>query len=187
MLWTLRELEQPYKIIRLDPFKGDTNTPDFRRLNPSGKIPVLLHGEEVLTESLAIMEYLNDISENRALTPTDPKEAYNYRKIIHYGLTEIEPYLWLAEQAGWLKAFYTWPEGTYEQAINMVKTNIGPIEQWTENREFIACSKFSLADIYYYHLITWAQRHNVTYTSGTANYLKQLERRAAFPAEMQPS
>ena len=141
VLWTLRELEHPYEIIRLEPFKGDTRTPDFKHLNPSGKIPVLVHGKNVLTESLAIMEYLNDISKDRALTPTDPEEAYNYRKIIHYGLTEIEPYLWLAEQAGRLKALYTWPAGTYAQAINMVKENVALIKAWTDDREFITRSE----------------------------------------------
>ena len=186
MLWTLKELDHPYEIIRLDPFKRETNTPEFRRLNPSGKIPVLTHGENVLTESLAIMEYLNDISEYRALTPANPNEAYNYRKVIHYGLTEIEPYVWLAEQASRLKTLYIWPEGTYEQAINMVKTNISLIDQWTENSEFIGCSKFSLADIYYYSLITWSQQHNINFSSKTENYLKQLEGREDFPQEMLP-
>ena len=137
VIWTLKELDYSYELIRLDPFKDEANTPEFRQLNPSGKIPVLLHGDKSLTESVAIMEYLNDISEQRALVPTNPDEAYNYHKVMSYGLTEIEPYMWLAEQASRLKQLYAWPDGTYEQAINMVKNNIGPVSEWTEGRAFI--------------------------------------------------
>lgn len=185
VVWTLKELDYPYELIRLDPFKGEASTPEFRYLNPSGKIPVLLHGEKILTESVAIMEYLNDISKQHALVPTGPDEAYHYHKVMSYGLTEIEPYMWLAEQASRLKQLYTWPDGTYEKAINMVKENIGPISQWTEGRAFIGGNQFSLADIYYYSLITWAQQHDgIQFSSATDHYLRQLEQREAFPAEM---
>ncbi|NOZ53687.1 MAG: glutathione S-transferase family protein [Gammaproteobacteria bacterium] len=184
VLWTLRELGYEYKVIRLNPFKGETRTPELSKLNPSKKIPVLVHGENVFTESLAIMEYLNDVSDSHSLAPEEPLEAFYYRKALHYGLTEIEPYLWVAEQSSRLKSLYNWPDGTYENAINQVNKNIGIVWQWVERSKYIASKEFSLADIYYYHLITWASQHNIEHLSGVRNYLSLLESRHAFPVEM---
>lgn len=186
VLWTLREFDYPHKVIRLDPFKGETRTEAFLDLNPARKVPVLCHGDDVYTESSAIMEYLNDISGTRKLIPSAPKAAFDYRKVVHYGLTEIEPYLWLAEQANRLKALYSWPDGTYEQAISRVKENIQRVWPWTEAGGYMVHGEFSLADIYYYHLITWAHQHDIEYPSGTRTYLELLQQRPAFPVEMLP-
>lgn len=149
-------------------------------------MPVLVHGNDVFTESLAIMEYLNDLSDSLKLIPSEPETAFNYRKVVHYGLTEIETYLWLAEQASRLKTLYSWPEGTYDTAIVRVKENISVVWQWAEPGAYIAGNKFTLADIYFYHLITWAKQHKIEHSSSVACYLKQLEDRPAFPAEMLP-
>jgi len=187
VLWTLREFDYPYKVIRLDPFKGETRTEDFLNLNPSRKMPVLCHDNDVFTESSAIMEYLNDISENQKLIPSEPKEVFNYRRVLHYGLTDIEPYLWVAEQASRLKALYSWPVGTYEGAIFRVKENISCVWRWAEAGGYIANGKFTLADIYFYHLITWEKQHNIEHSSSVSEYLKRLQERPAFPVEMLPN
>jgi glutathione S-transferase len=184
VLWTLRECDLPYEVVRLDPFKGEARTPEFLRLNPSGKVPVLVRGDEVLTESVAIMEYLNDFSQ-RGLIPSEPKAVYQYRKVVHYGLTEVEPYMWLSEQAKRLKRIYTWPDGTYEESINRVNESLQIVPQWLAGNEHICGDDFSLADIYYYHLLTWATQHeDIELPAGVNDYLRKLEKRAAFPEEM---
>lgn len=80
VLWALKEFDYSFEVVRLDPSKGEINTPEFIKLNPSKKVPVLVEGDKVLTESLAIMEYLNDISEATKLIPTEAVAAYDYRK-----------------------------------------------------------------------------------------------------------
>jgi glutathione S-transferase len=85
--------------------------------------------------------------------------------------------LWVAEQASRLKALYNWPEGTYEGAIFRVKENIGCVWQWAETGGYIANSEFTLADIYFYHLITWVKQHNIEYSSGVSGYLGLLQGR----------
>ncbi len=45
--------------------------PDFLRMNPSGKVPVLKADKLVLAESGAICEYLDEVHPEPALFPTD--------------------------------------------------------------------------------------------------------------------
>ena len=97
VIWVLNELKLDYKLVRLDPSKGDTSTPEFLKLNPGKKIPVLVHKDHVFTESLAIMEYLNRIANEGVLVPEKRDENYAFRNLIYYMLSEVEAYLWIAD------------------------------------------------------------------------------------------
>lgn len=186
VLWTLKEFNYSFDVVRLDPFKGETNTPEFVNLNPAKKMPVLVENEKVFTESLAIMEYLNDISEVTKLIPTEPDAAYDYRMKIHYGLTEIEPYLWIAEQSTRLKGLYDWPDGTYDSALSLLKSHLPVVFSWLKNNSYIAGDDFTLADIYFYTLLTWAQQNNFDVPEHVKTYITNLEKRSAFPKEALP-
>lgn len=187
VLWTLRELELPHRVVRLDPMKGETRTAEFLRLNPAAKIPVLIHGDRALTESVAIMEYLNDISPTQHLIPRGAADNYRFRRAMHFGLTEVEPYLWVADQAGRLKQVYRWPDGTREDSLEQLRRNIASVWQWVNPDGFIASEAFSLADIYFYQLITWANRHGVALPGNVQKYLECLGSRKRFPEEMRTS
>lgn len=187
VLWALKEFGYSFDVIRLDPAKGEINTPEFIKLNQAKKIPVLIEHEngheKILTESLAIMEYLNDSSDSIKLIPVEPAEAYDYRKKVHYGLTEIEPYLWIAEQSTRLKGLYDWPDGTNESTLSLLKSHLPVVFSWLENGTYIAAGEFTLADIYFYTLLTWAQQKNFDVPEHVNVYLKSLEQRSFFPKE----
>jgi glutathione S-transferase len=54
----------------LNPFQGDTRTPDFLGINPNAKIPALVDGDFKLWESNAIVAYLADKAGNTTFWPT---------------------------------------------------------------------------------------------------------------------
>ncbi|MGD8380255.1 MAG: glutathione S-transferase family protein [Gammaproteobacteria bacterium] len=63
--------------------------------SPSASVPVLVDGETVIFDSLAIMEYANDLSDG-ALLPRDPKERASARAFVawqHAGLSGLCPHL----------------------------------------------------------------------------------------------
>jgi maleylacetoacetate isomerase len=55
------------------------NSPQFRALNPSGLIPVLIDGTQVITQSLAIIEYLEETHPQPRLLPAAPLERAQVR------------------------------------------------------------------------------------------------------------
>jgi glutathione S-transferase len=59
-LWALEELGTPYRIEWLDTPKGEHRSPEYRRINPFGKIPGMTDGELALFESGAMVNYLFD-------------------------------------------------------------------------------------------------------------------------------
>ena len=56
-LWTLEEMGLPYRLELL-PFPPRARSPGYLEINPLGTIPLLIDGEERLTESAAIAQYL---------------------------------------------------------------------------------------------------------------------------------
>ena len=48
-----------YEIVSLQPSPDDLKVPEFLKLNPRGKVPVMQDGPVVLRESMAIMAYLD--------------------------------------------------------------------------------------------------------------------------------
>lgn len=58
--------------------------PEFRRRNPAGKVPVLKMGNKMLTESMAICEYLEDTFPDPALMPRTADGKYEVRRIVSW-------------------------------------------------------------------------------------------------------
>ncbi len=176
ILWLLNELGLDHQVIRITPR-------EIKKFNPLGKVPAIEHNGEIYTESLAIMEYLVSLTSRTDLVPFEGKEIYKFRNFIYYLLSEVESYLWVAQQASNLKAFYTWPEGTYSESILRVKNNITPLYTQLSSSGYV-CSRFTIADIYAYHVFTWVQSHGLMLPESVLEYLKNLEKRSSFPIEM---
>lgn len=56
----IEELGVPCERVKLDIQKGETKTAEFLKINPNGKVPVLVHDGTVIWESLAITMYLGE-------------------------------------------------------------------------------------------------------------------------------
>jgi len=66
--WMLEEIGQPYRTELLE-YGAAMKTPAFRALSPLGKVPVIRHGDVVVTEAGAICAYLADVFPEARLAP----------------------------------------------------------------------------------------------------------------------
>ena len=92
----IAELGLDVEIVDVDLRGGGNRTPEFLRLNPNGKVPVLVEegpgGDFVLWESRAINAYLASLKPEKGLYPDDPKtratiDQWSYWGAIHFGPT----------------------------------------------------------------------------------------------------
>ena len=89
----LAEKKLPYEAIPVDLKKGEQKKPDFLKLNPHGKVPVIIDGATVLYESLIINEYLEEKYPEPPLMPRDPAKKAKIRILIDYGISHLDsPY-----------------------------------------------------------------------------------------------
>lgn len=62
----------PYELVEVNLREGEQRSDWFKKLNPTGKVPVLIDGETVVTESTAILTYLAAKFDDGTWMPEDP-------------------------------------------------------------------------------------------------------------------
>lgn len=78
-------------VWREMPPPGGYGSPAYKAILPQGTVPALVHGDLVLAESDAILEYLDDIGAGAALLPQDPRERARLRALSRFVDTRLEP------------------------------------------------------------------------------------------------
>lgn len=85
----LKGLSPEQRFIHLR--KGDQNAPAYRAINPQGLIPALVDEGVHLTQSLAIIEYLDERHPHPPLLPADPAARARVRAIALAIACDIHP------------------------------------------------------------------------------------------------
>jgi maleylpyruvate isomerase len=71
--------------------RGDQRAPEYLAINPQGLLPALETGGRILTQSLAICEFLEEIVPRPPLLPADPFERANVRAFAQAIACDIHP------------------------------------------------------------------------------------------------
>ena len=90
--WLLTELEVEHEQVIVDFLAGENNTPEYRAINPMGKIPTLVDGGVVITETAAICAYLADKFADKGFAPiVSSNQRGSYYRYLFYPGTTLEP------------------------------------------------------------------------------------------------
>ncbi|MDO4709474.1 MAG: maleylacetoacetate isomerase [Pseudomonadota bacterium] len=87
----LKSLPYTQKHVHLLRDGGEQRTAAYRALNPQALVPTLQHGNVVLSQSLAILEYLDDIHPEPALLPKDAAGRARVRALAQLVACDIHP------------------------------------------------------------------------------------------------
>jgi glutathione S-transferase len=87
----LEEKKLPYEKVPVDLKKMEQKKPDFLKLNPYGKVPVIIDGSTVLYESLIINDYLEEKYPETPLMPKEPGKRAKARILLDYGMNHLDP------------------------------------------------------------------------------------------------
>jgi maleylacetoacetate isomerase len=91
MALNLKGLDYEARAVHLVRDGGEQFAEEFTALNPQQLIPALVHGGRVLTQSLAILEYLEEVFPERPLLPADALDRARVRAISQAIACEIHP------------------------------------------------------------------------------------------------
>jgi glutathione S-transferase len=147
VLWLLEELELPYAHREAGGAFGGLDAPQFRALNPHGRVPVLEDGATVVWESHSILRYLAASYASPRLWPQDPGLRSHVDRWLDWSQTSLQP---LFMEVFW-GYFRTPPEqrdgAAIERSRRACEGCFGALAGWLEKRPFLAGDDFSLADI----------------------------------------
>lgn len=81
----------PYQSVPVDLRDGAQRLPEYTALNPQGLLPTLVHGAVTLSQSPAILEYLEELYPGPPLLPDDPGERALIRQMAMVVACEVHP------------------------------------------------------------------------------------------------
>lgn len=178
-LWALLELDAEFEFIPVNMMAGENRHPDFLRLNPAGKVPVLVDGDLVLTESAAIVMYLAEKYGAKGLMPTDlTQRAQAYRWSL-FAVTELEQPLWRIAKHTILYDEDKRLSADIALAREDFAAMAAVLERHMEGRTFIVGDGMTVADCITAYVLDWG--NELALLDGRPNLKVYLERMYARP------
>jgi glutathione S-transferase len=140
----LAEKNLPYETVPIDLRAHEQKTPEYLKMNPYGKVPVLVDDSTVLYESCIINEYLNEKYPTPPLMPADFGKRAKARILVDFGLAHTEaPYQKLRMEA--MKDPKEQNKEVMEAAKADLKKLLQRFESELESQPYLA-GDFSLLD-----------------------------------------
>ncbi|MDE9450250.1 glutathione S-transferase family protein [Aliiroseovarius sp. Z3] len=175
VLWMLEELGQSYDRLTHAP-QSDA----LRQFNPAGKVPVLLDGDAVLTDSTAIMHYLAD--KHSGLTyPAGTLDRARQDGFTHFILDEMDATLWTAARHTFvLPSDKRVPEVKQSLKWEFARA-VDELMRRKGDAPFLMGDKMTVPDILATHCGSWAIAAGFPLENGDFRaYAKPLRSRPAY-------
>ena len=149
VMWMLEELGQPYDYVPCG-----ARSEEALKYNPLGKIPALVDGDEVLTDSVAIMAYLGD--KHGALTaPAGTPARARQDAMTLWLIDEFDAILWT-----YAKNAFVFPEEARTPEIkDKLKAEFSRSAQSLSARldgPFLMGDEMTVPDILAVHCLNWS-------------------------------
>lgn len=177
VMWMLEELGQEYELV-LAPPRSETAL----QYNPNGKVPALVDGDDVLTDSVAIMTYLAD--KHHALTaPAGTPARARQDAETCWLIDEMDAILWAAAK----HSFILPEDKRVPQIIPSLHAeftrNANGLSDRLGKNEFLMGDAITLPDLLAVHCIGWAFGAGFPAIPDSLKaYSKRLRARPAFRA-----
>jgi glutathione S-transferase len=155
--WTLQELGVAFDAVTVNLLAGEHRRPEFLAINPAGKVPVLVDGDLVLTESIAIVVYLADKYPQMRFMPQDPRTRAEAMRWLLFTTTELEQPLWRMARHTFIYPEEKRLPGDIALARDDFTAMGEVIERHMDGREFVAGDSVTVADFVLAYTLDWAQ------------------------------
>jgi glutathione S-transferase len=177
--WTLQELGVDFEPIRVNLVAGEQDLPEFLKINPAGKIPVLVDGDMVLTESVAIVLYLAEKYPDKDLLPASLNERAQVNRWLLFAATELEQPLWrIARHTALYPEEQRLPREVVLASAEF-KDMASVLEKHMRGRQFVAGNSVSVADFVMAYTLDWGNEYKLLH--GCPQLLAYMERMYARP------
>ncbi|HVM97745.1 MAG TPA: glutathione S-transferase family protein, partial [Candidatus Acidoferrales bacterium] len=148
----LQEKQVPYEEVLVDVLAGEQRGAEFRRLNPFGQIPVLEDGDLIISESVAILEYLEERFPAPRLLSVDAATRATTRQFMLWS-GDYMSHSWEAWMAPAIRPDAPVDSDARDAAYDSFEYHLDVLERRLGRRDWLV-DEYSLADICYAPLLT---------------------------------
>lgn len=187
--WMLAEMGLPYEFHAIHPRGGGTYEPEFLKMNPRHKVPVIRHKDLVVTESAAIIAYLSEAFEPPAAfyVPRDARSRAKLNEWSYFIMTEFDAHtLYVIRRHTTFKSLYGEAPAAVKAAEEYFLDQLLAIAPQIDSggAEFLFGDKMSTADILLATCLDWAVEYKIELPPSIQRYHARLVNRAAYQEAM---
>jgi glutathione S-transferase len=180
--WILQELDVGFEAVSVNLATGEHRKPEFLELNPAGRVPVLVDGDLVLTESVAIVLYLAEKYPDRGFIPAALDLRADLYRWVLFAVTELEQPLWRIAKHTTL-----YPEQDRLPAdVVLARRDFLPmaavLEKHMKGRTYVVGDRVTAADFVLAYTLDWAGEIQLLgECPALRNYVERMYDRARAP------
>lgn len=180
---TLRESGKDFTLNGVDLMKKRLeNGDDFFAVNPKGQVPaLLLEDGTLLTEGVAIMQYLADgVADRQLLAPTGSIARYKTLEWMNYIATELHK--------GFTPLFRPDTPEEYKPTVRaLLEKKLQYVNESLKDEQWICGQRFTIADAYLFTVLRWAKavKLNMEGLSHIDAYMQRMAERPAVVAALE--
>ncbi|UGX86375.1 glutathione S-transferase family protein [Phyllobacterium meliloti] len=148
VLWLVGELGLPHEHIPAGGSFGQLDSPEFRAMNPHGRVPVIEDAGQIVWESHAILRYLAARFGENLLWSGDAGQRADWDHWMDWSQTSLQPAF--LTDVFW--GFYRTPEkqrdwSIIKRGIALCTRHFQLLDHWLAGKDYMLGENFSLADI----------------------------------------
>ena len=141
----LEEAGIPYEAIPVDTRKGDQHQPDFLKINPNAKVPVIVDGDVTVFDSNAILLYLADKT-GKFLPPASDKNRGELLSWLMFVRDRRGPF---SGQSVHFRHYA--PKDGSDYAVNRyvfeAQRHYGVLDAWLATRKYMVADTYTIVDM----------------------------------------
>lgn len=139
-----------YRLVR--PMLQETRSPEYLKINPKGKVPVLMIDGEALTENVAILCYLNSRYPDAGLLPCSADTLSGMRQVadLCYCSATLHPIVTRIRNPHFFADSADAREQVRQRAIESMRPNFELIEERVRGGRWWYGDEWSAVDAYLY-------------------------------------
>ena len=158
VLWALEEVQAEYEYVHVDLKTGQGRSDSYLALNPAGKVPTLVDGDLVITESAAICLYVGDKFPESGLVPSiGTAERADCYRWVSFAISELEQPLWTIAKHRFVLPEEKRVAAILQTAFWEFSVAAGVLAKGIADRPYATGEQFTAADILLGHTLAWAR------------------------------
>ena len=147
--WMLEELGVPHDVQLLSLDKQEHKRAQFLAINGLGRVPALVHGDTVVTETAAICAYLAEVFPEAGLdVPAGDPDRGSYLRWLFFAPATAEPTVIWKMLGDGAQAFDYQPYAKIEEVADVLATHLS-------TRRYMVAERFTAADIMIGATVMW--------------------------------
>lgn len=147
---TLEEKGVAYQEVSVMPSAES----EYTAKSPMGKVPCIETDKGFISETAAILDYLEDVQPTPRFYPADPFARAKTREIMRI----CELYIELSARRHFQHLFFGAPrnEAAFEEAKPVIERGVAALKQLVSGKPYLCGADMTYADVYAYHSFPYA-------------------------------